>query len=211
MKTVITDLSKFEDRADEVVNLKKENNEVRETILDLKKLLRDNDWVCLTAPQIGVNKRIMCLNFKGDIRTLINPIITNSKEWLLNREKCPCTPGKEYIVPRNAKVTVMYTTPLGKYESREFAGLAACAVQYGINALDGVLISDFGLEIDENWDKASEEEKDEVLKMYLDSLDMSSKLLKEEIKKDPETKQLSDAINFIESVQKGETKLEKDN
>lgn len=211
MKTVITDLSKFEDRADEVVNLKKENNEVRETILDLKKLLRDNDWVCLTAPQIGVNKRIMCLNFKGDIRTLINPIITNSKEWLLNREKCPCTPGKEYIVPRNAKVTVMYTTPLGKYESREFAGLAACAVQYGINALDGVLISDFGLEIDENWDKASEEEKDEVLKMYLDSLDMSSKLLKEEIEKNPETKQLSDAINFIESVQKGETKLEKDN
>ena len=63
MKTVITDLSKFEDRADEVINLKKENNEVREIILDLKKLLRDNDWVCLTAPQIGVNKRIMCLNY----------------------------------------------------------------------------------------------------------------------------------------------------
>ena len=47
--------------------------------------------------------------------------------------------------------------------------------------------------------------------MYLDSLDISSKLLKEEIEKDPKTKQLSDAINFIESVQKGETKLEKDN
>lgn len=207
VKTVITDYEKFNDRAEEVLDLKKDK-EVRETILDLKQTIRENNFVCLTAPQIGVNKRIICINFNGDIRTMINPIISSSKEWMMNREKCPSIPDKEYIVPRNAKVTCIYTTPLGKYENREFVGLAACAVQYGINILDGILLSDFGLELDENWDKLTQDEKDQVLEMYMDSLDLKGKELNKEIEEDPETKQLADAIKFMDSVAKGETKLD---
>ena len=209
VKTVITDYDALSERSEEVINLKKDNNIIRETIINLKQTIQANEYVCLTAPQIGINKRIMCINFKGDIRTMIDPIITNSKEWMLSREKCPSCENKEYIVPRNSKVTLMYTTPLGKYETREFIGRAACAAQYGINILDGVLLSDFGLELDENWDKASDEERDEVLNMYLESLDLKGKVLNKEIESNKETKQISDAIKFMDSVAKGETKLEK--
>ena len=208
VRPVVTDYKAFDERADEIINLKKENNQVRETILDLKQTIRENNYICLTAPQIGVNKRIMCINFKGDIRTMINPIIPNSTGWMLNREKCPSCENKEYIVPRNSKIKLMYTTPLGKYETIDLMGVAACAAQYGINILDGVLLCDFGLELDENWDKATEEERDEILHMYLESLDLQEKNVKKDIEEDPETKQLSDAIKFIESVQKGETKLD---
>ena len=208
IKTVITDYNVLSERAEEVINLKKDNAIVRDTIVNLKQTIQANEYVCLTAPQIEVNKRIMCINFNGDIRTMIDPIIASSKEWMLSREKCPSCKDKEYIVPRNSKVTLMYTTPLGKYETREFIGRAACAVQYGINMLDGVLLSDFGLELDENWDKASDEERDEVLNMYLESLDLKGKILNKEIESNKETKQISDAIKFIDSVAKGETKVE---
>ena len=211
VKTVITDYEKLSERAEEVLNLKKDNLIIRETILDLKQTIQENNYVCLAAPQIGVNKRIMCINFNGDVRTLIDPIITNSKEWMMSREKCPSCEDKEYIVPRNARATLMYTTPLGKYETREFVGRAACAAQYGINILDGVLLSDFGLELDENWDGFTQEEKDEILNMYLESLDLKSKVINKEIEEDPEAKQLSDAIKFMDSVAKGETQVEQIN
>ena len=208
VKTVITDYEAFNDRAEEVLDLKKNNSLVRETVLDLKQTIREHNYVCLTAPQIGVNKRIMCINFNGDIRTMIDPIITHSKGWTLNREKCPSLGETEYIVPRNSKVTVMYTTPLGKYETRELVGLAACVAQYGINVLDGALLCDFGLELDENWDKLTQEEKNEVLDMYLESLDLKSKVINKEIERDKETKELSDAIKFMDSVAKGEVEFE---
>ena len=209
IKTVITDYNALSERAEEVIDLKKDNSKLRETIINLKQVIQENSYTCLTAPQIGVNKRIMCINFKGDIRTMIDPIIVNSKEWMLSREKCPSCDNKEYIVPRNAKVTIMYTTPLGKYETRELIGLAACVAQYGINMLDGVLLSDFGLELDENWDSGlTEKEKDEIIGLYLESLDLKSKIINKEVEKDPESKQLSNAIKFIDSVISGETKLE---
>ena len=44
--------------------------------------------------------------------------------------------------------------------------------------------------------------------MYLNSLDLRSKELNQEIQENPELKQMSDAIDFMTSVYKGETKLE---
>ena len=72
---------------------------------------------------------------------------------------------------------------------------------------NGILLSDLGLEIDNQWDEATEDERAEVLKEFLDSLDLYSSELEKEIQTDPELKQMSDAIDFMASVQTGETKL----
>lgn len=207
VKEIVTNLEAFNDRADEV-DCRKDNQLVRETTLDLKHTIRENNLVALTAPQIGVNKRIVCINFKGDIRTFINPAITEVKGFQLHREKCPSIPGKEYIRPRYPEISVMYQTPLGKIESRKFMGLAAFMLQYAIDILDGLVLSDIGLEIDELWDKATDEERDQVLSAYLESLDIKKKSIDIEIDKDEDAKQLKEAINFMESVAKGETKVE---
>ena len=97
---------------------------------------------------------------------------------------------------------------MGKVVSQTFSGLAARVMQYGIDILDGLLLSDVGLELDENWDKATEEQRDEILGLYLESLDIKRKDIKKAVDDDPEAKQMMDAIEFMESVRKGETELE---
>lgn len=207
IKTVITDYEAYNDRADEI-DLRKEGKLAQQTIVDLKQTMKKYDYVCLAAPHIGVNKRILCINFKGDIRTFCNPLMTASEGFELSREKCPALNNKEYIRPRQNKVTIMYQNPMGKVVSQTFSGLAARVMQYGIDILDGLLLSDVGLELDENWDKGTEAERDEILGLYLESLDIKRKDIKTQIDNDPEAKQMLSAIEFIESVQRGETEVE---
>jgi hypothetical protein len=54
----------------------------------------------------------------------------------------------------------------------------------------------------------SEEEKDSVIKDYLDSLDIKQKELDKQIDEDEDLSKVRDAIDFMKSVATGETKLE---
>ena len=196
------------ERSDEI-SLKIENKEMREITSAIKKVMRQKGLTSLSAPAIGYKKRIFCIDFKDqEIKTFINPIITNAKGLQLSREICSSIPGKEFIRPRNNEIEVMYQTPLGKAQSRKLIGLAAIVYQHEMDHLDGLLLSDVGLEVDELFDNASDDEKQEVIEAYLDSLDLKQKELTEEIQEDKELKQIDDARRFITSVYKGETKLE---
>ena len=98
----------------------------------------------------------------------------------------------------------MYTSPLGKVESREVSGVAASVIQHEIHHLEGILCSDIGLEVDEMFDNATQEEREQVIGMYLDSLDIKQKELDKQIEKDEDLKQIADATKFMEKVQSGE-------
>lgn len=210
IKEIVTDLEKLSSRCDEV-NVRENNNEVRQLVLDLKDTIRANDkCVGLAANQIGAHMRAFCINFNGDIRTFINPVITEAKGITLNREGCMSLPGKEFIRPRNSQISVIYQTPLGKTESVKLNGLAACVFQHELDHLDGVTLADLGMEIDENFDKASEEERDELIKSYLDSLDLKQKEVQKDIDKDPELKQIKDASLFMDKVISGEITVEQE-
>ena len=205
---IIIDEKKLSERADEV-DVRKDNKEVREIAIELKKVIREKNLTSLAANQIGYDKRIFAINFSGDIRTFINPVITGVKGFELSKETCSSIPGKTFIRPRHNDITTIYMTPLGKIESKQFMGAAAKVFQHCIDHLDGLLLSDIGLEVDEDFDKATEEERLEVINMYLDSLDIKQKEINKEIEEDKDLKQLSDGIKFIEKVQKGEVQLEK--
>ena len=208
VKEIITDLEKLSDRCDEI-DVRKENQLMRDIILDLKQTLRENPTgVGLAANQIGYNKRIFVINFNGDLRTFINPIISQVKGFTLNRESCLSLPGKSFIRPRHNEVMVIYQTPLGKTESRKIVGLAAYVFQHELDHLDGLTLADIGLEIGEDFDKATDEERNEVINAYLDSLDIKQKQLEEEIEEDEDLKQTSNAIKFMEALQKGEVELD---
>lgn len=208
IKEIITDYVALSERCDEY-DVKKENKEFQNIILELKNTIRANDGMLgLSAPQIGYYKRVLCLNFNGDIRTFINPIITNVSGFELSRETCHSIPDKVYIRTRNNKVDVTYQTPLGKIESIQLVGVAAVIFQHHLDHLDGLLLSDVGLEIDDDFDNASDEEKEQIIDMYLEALDIKRKEIEEAINDDAEAKQMSDAIKFIDSVNKGETIVE---
>lgn len=209
VKEIITDVEKLGDWSIEI-NTKTENKLVQEIVLSLKETMRKNNLESLSAPQIGYERRIFCIRFgKNDYRTFINPAIENNSNLMMSRETCSSIPGKEFIIPRLSKIKFYFTTPLGKVESGSLVGRAAYVFQHEMDHINGVLLSDFGLEIDELFDQATDEEREEVIKMYAESLDIRLKELNKEIQEDKELKQVDDAIRFIRSVEDGTTVLEK--
>jgi len=208
MKEIITDEIALSKRALEI-DTRTQNKEMREIISEIKNTIRKKELFALSAPAIGYDRRIFCMNFSDlEIKTFINPVIMSSEGLTISRETCTSIPGKTFLLPRNKEITVMYQDPMGRAQSRKLTGAAACVFQHEIQHLDGMIISDIGLEIDERFDEASKEEQDELIKAYLESLDLVAKELSEDIQNDPELKQLSDGIDFLTGVQTGEVELE---
>ena len=209
MKEIITDIDKLNETGIcDVIDTRKENELLREIIVNLKEVVRSQNLPSLSAPQLGYDKRVFVINYNGDIRTYVNPMIVNVKGLELSRETCPSLPGKEYIRIRHNEIQVAYQTPLGKYESAKLFGLVAKVFQHEVDHLDGLLLCDVGLEVDEEFDKATDEERQEVINMYLDSLDMKQKQLEKEIQENKDLKQVSDAIDFMNGVREGTVKLQ---
>ena len=210
-KEVITDEAQLSDWSSEI-DPRKEGTEVQKIVTELKKTMKDNGFIYLTAPQIGYKKRIACIRYgKNDYRTYINPVIENVSAFGFEREKCYSIPDKEFIRPRFGSMTMFFTTPLGKVESCKVVGKTATILQHCIDHLDGLLLSDVGLEIDEDFDKLTDEEKQELLKLYAESLDVKHKQLQDAINEDEEAKKIKDAADFIQGVRDGSVQLDKDN
>lgn len=203
------DLKKLSRRSDEV-DILKDYKKIANIIRELKDTIRANkDLVALSAPQLGYFVRVFCINFNNDIRAFINPVITEAEGFKFVREKNPSIPDKEYIVPRNDVVYAVYQKPGGNPESNKFEGPAAEIFQHQVDMLDGVLISDFGLEILPEFDLATDEEKNLLLKEYTKFLKRKTKKMMAEVEKDPELKKIMDGAKFINALAKGEVEIEK--
>ena len=208
VKDIVTDELQLSERAVEI-DVRTQATEMREIIKALKDTMREKGLASLSAPAIGYNRRIFCIDFKdSEIKTFINPIIAQAKGMQLSIEKCVCIPDKEFMRPRNNDLMIIYQRPTGQIENRQIVGMSAIVFQHELDHLDGLLLSDVGIEIDEDFHNATEEEQQEVINAYLDALDIKKKEIDTEINTNPELKQLSDGIDFMESVYKGETKIE---
>ena len=208
VKDIITDELQLSERAVEI-DVRTQATAMREIIKALKDTMREKGLSSLSAPAIGYNRRIFCIDFKdSEIKTFINPIIAQAKGMQLSIEKCVCIPDKEFMRPRNNDLMIIYQRPTGQIENRQIVGMSAIVFQHELDHLDGLLLSDVGIEIDEDFHNATEEEQQEVINAYLDALDIKKKEIDTEINTNPELKQLSDGIDFMESVYKGETKIE---
>lgn len=210
VKPIITDLVELDKlgRAEEI-DPRKENKLMREIISNIKRTMRKNNLVSLSAPAIGYNKRIFCIDFSDkEIKTFINPLVTNLSGMELTREVCSSIPGKEFIRPRNSTIDIIYTTPQGMIKSNSFKGLAASVIQHEIDHLDGITLADIGLEIEDDFNTATDEEKFEIINMYLDSLDMTREDLIKDFQQDENLRQEYEADKFMEMLGQGKIKLE---
>ena len=208
VKDIIVDETELSDWSVEI-DPHKEGKLSQEIILSLKETMRKNNLQYLTAPQIGYKRRIFCMRFGDkDYRTFINPLIDNNSNITFSRETCASIPDKEFIIPRFNKIKFYFTTPLNKVESATLVGRAAHVFQHALDHLNGMLTSDIGLEIDELFDNATDEEREELLKMYAESLDLVQKELTKQVSEDKELSDIEDAVKFMNSVKTGETTLE---
>ena len=205
---IITDKKKLGIRCDEIGSSVSED-EVKKMAKEIKKAIYDNNLTNLAANQLGYGLRLLGINFNGDIRIYLNPIVIDSEGLEISVETCPSLKNKKYLMPRCSAVTVAYQTTTGKMESQRFIGLAAREMQHAINHLDGILLSDIGLEVDSKFEKATDEEKDELISAYLKGIVEASKKAEEHIKSDEELSKMNDAIRFMDKLAKGEITLEK--
>ena len=210
----ITDIEELAQSSIEI-DTKKDNKKMREIITELKYRIGKDNLTALSAPQIGEKYRIFCIKFtekKGKktsevIKTFVNPVIIGIKGIVIDRESDICFPDKQFLIVRNNDLSIVYQNPLGKPVSQKFSGKASALIQLMVDHLDGVLLTDLGLEIDERFDEATEEEKNELLEAYMNSLDLYKKQVDEEIENNEELKSMQDAVKFIQSVRDGEIKL----
>lgn len=210
----ITNIDELSDSSTEV-DFDTDKKRISEIVEKLKYRISKDNLIAISAPQIGEKVRIFCIRFTtkqngktfDKVHTFVNPVIVGMKGFVLDREKDISLPDREFIIARNNDINVMFQTERGESVEHKFSGKIAAFIQLMVDHLDGILLTDMGLEIDHLFDEATEEERNELLKAYTEwIIDYQEKLTKD-IAEDEELSSMNDAIKFIQSVRSGETNL----
>ena len=134
-------------------SLRAENCDVEKFDYDLKQLTKKmfkmmyaSRGVGLAAPQVGINQRLMVVNWEGDPGraseelVLCNPrILEMSSEKDVEVEGCLSFPGFTADVERSTDIVVEFTTVKGKPRRLELEGWKARVFQHEYDHLDGKL------------------------------------------------------------------------
>lgn len=210
----ITNIDELSDSSIEV-DFDTDKKRISEVVEKLKYRISKDNLIAISAPQIGEKVRIFCIRFTtkqngktfDKVHTFVNPVIVGMRGFVLDREKDISLHDREFIIARNNDINVMFQTENGESVEHKFSGKIAAFIQLMVDHLDGILLTDMGLEIDHLFDEATEEERNELLKAYTEwIIDYQEKLTKD-IAEDEELSSMNDAIKFIQSVRSGETNL----
>lgn len=209
MEQIITDLEKLQQPSEPLTFLTENGTETEEgngIIHKIKEVMEANEnLIALSAPQIGINKRIFCLRFNDQIKTFINPIITKKKGLNIIVETCSSMPGKEIVIGRPEEITVVYYNEEFKYEDNKLLGIAASLFDQQAQILDGVMPSELGLVSDIEADgKIEDSDMEDIVKFYKDTF-LPSKLatLNSAIEADEEAAKDFRHLKFTEGVING--------
>lgn len=209
METIITDIETLSTPAEPLEFLTEQGaktEEGTEIINKIKEILESNkDLIALSAPQIGINKRIFCLRFNDQIKAFINPIITKKKGLKIVVETCASMPGKEIVIGRPEEITVVYYNGDFNYEDNKLVGVAASLFDQQAQILDGVLPSELGLVSDIEEDgKIEDADLTEIIPFYKDTF-LPNKLsyLKSFIESDKDAEKEYKHLKFTEGVING--------
>ena len=127
-------------KAKKVVNF---DDELHQLIDDMVETMRDAPGVGLAAPQIGVPKRVIVVNYGDKVEPFINPrlkIEDRSQEQ--EEEGCLSVPHLRAEVKRYKKVRFTAQKLDGQEVEIEGEGIIARIFQHEIDHLDGLLFID---------------------------------------------------------------------
>lgn len=209
---IVTDEEKLSNRADEI-NVAENQAQVRSIVSKLKDtMLANKDLVALAAPQLGYPYRIFCIRFADEnIQTFINPMPVKIEGKSLSIEQTKSRPGKEYMVQRPTRLMAGYQLPSGQYNELSLSHPLSSLFEQMLDLLDGKLFFKYdvlGLPIDQEYYKASEEEKAELHTWYLDTfIPERLKALSDLAAKDDDIKALQNQIKYYRSIIEGETEV----
>ena len=143
--------------------------DVRALLDDMVETMRDAPGVGLAAPQVGVSKRIIVVEYaegeeedapdgqvasppKKKLYTVVNPEITHASEDLVEGvEGCLSIPGWMGLVERHRAVSIKGLDRGGRPFRLQAEGWLARIFQHEIDHLDGVLFTDRVKSLDNLW------------------------------------------------------------
>ncbi len=127
-------------------------DEIRVFCNNLFKIMWENNWVGLAAPQVGRNRRIIATSQWGrkwdkdkliSETIMINPVIVDrSKEMIIWEEACLSLPDTFGDVKRHKIVIVEFLDIKWIKQKKKYKDLSAVIVQHEIDHLDGILFVD---------------------------------------------------------------------
>ena len=203
IKELNYELDLYNERADEFDI--KENKELITDLIDTLKAQNDKVWLC--ANEIGENKRAIAVKFGDDVKVFSNPVYQVRDNFELVREKYR---DKEYIIPRYKDITLCYQDEEGEVKATKFNEDASPFLSQAMDCLDGIHTDDYGLEVIPEFDKATDEEREQLLSMYINSLKDLEYTLDKDLSSDEETKGVWKEFKFNKALVNGEVQLEKE-
>lgn len=113
---------------------------LRHLAAELLTAMRAAPGIGITAPHIGVLKRLVVLELSaGDVRTYVNPeIVWTSAETIMHPEGSVSMPGVTDDIERHASVRVTYQDLDGTRQTEEADGLLSVCHQHEIDQLNGM-------------------------------------------------------------------------
>jgi peptide deformylase len=118
------------------------NDKIRELIKDMFETMYANQGIGLSAPQVGVLKRLAVVDIGDGKRVFINPKIIKKKGRMISEEGCLSVPGAFVEIKRSKEITVEALNEKGEKFRVEADKLLSRCLQQEIDHLNGFLIID---------------------------------------------------------------------
>jgi peptide deformylase len=104
--------------------------------------MKQYSGVGIAAPQLGYQRRVICVMTSRGLYLMVNPKIVESSGSITRTEGCLSIPGVYGEVTRSQKITVMYKDRYSNKCCLTFEGMDAIIIQHEIDHLDGILFID---------------------------------------------------------------------
>ncbi|MBB5703876.1 peptide deformylase [Ochrobactrum daejeonense] len=117
------------------------DDDLQKLATDLLETMRAAPGIGITAPHIGIMKRVVVLELSADEgpKTYVNPeLVWASEEKTRHQEGSVSMPGVVDEVERPARVRIRYQDLSGGEQIEEADGLLAICHQHEIDQLDGI-------------------------------------------------------------------------
>ena len=127
--------------------ISKIDDSIRTLCYDMIETMYANDGVGLSAPQVGILKRIVIMDESGTPRVFINPEIrSTSEERCRMKEGCLSVPNVFLSILRYDSIHIRYRDIEGKPQYETFTDLSARILQHEMDHLDGLIFTDYEYE-----------------------------------------------------------------
>lgn len=123
--------------------VEKVGEEEKEILKALARIMKEEGGVGLSAPQIGVPRRLIVVEKEGGILKVVNPEIVKREGAIFSEEGCLSLPGTKLRVPRSEKIEIEGLDEEGSPFFLSATGLLSRTFQHEVDHLEGRLIIDY--------------------------------------------------------------------